>query len=284
MAPGVPTAPPTAVRDHLPAEARVHAIGGSEQADVWRADFDGGPRWIKVHRHPPHAAREAEALTVAAAVAGYTPRLVATIEPATLVLSHVAGEPWSSTAALPASAWSQLARWLVAWHAQPVAVGDPVDPGTAYATRFTRARQAVGDALGTRLAASVDACVDPTVFVGRRRGWCHRDLSLDNLRWSVDHGLGVIDFGQARADVWPTDLAKLWADPRVDATSRRALVDALPQGLSAVDEACLRQAVLLHGLVTLGWGVRHRVAARVDEGRRVLADATATRGPPPRGA
>jgi Ser/Thr protein kinase RdoA (MazF antagonist) len=264
---------PDRVRRHLPADWEVTAHHDGEQARVWRATSGTACIWIKQHRHAANAHREATALAAVADLAPGVPRMLDHPSPDTLLLSAVAGQPLAD--ALPsgprrAAAMAQLGGWLRALAACPPPPADAVDADVAYAARFRGWCAGADEALRPRDRARVLHGFDPDVFAGAPRRWCHRDLTLHNVLLDPAGNVGVIDFGQARPDVWPVDLVKLWADPTLDAEDRGQLLAGYGIPLSGDDAARLRHALVVHAVATLGWGVRHRQAARIAEGHALL--------------
>lgn len=133
--------------------------------------------------------------------------------------------------------------------------------------------------LAAPLVQAVETAFDPRCFEGAVRRWSHRDLAPHN--WIVEPTatglrLRVIDFGQARPDVWLVDVLKLWDGPWVrDPTLADAFWRGYGRRPSPLERAQLRALALLHGLATATWADRHGHAALSAHGRAVLTRALA---------
>jgi hypothetical protein len=258
------------------------------EARVWRVEGSSGEAlaYLKQHRVPDKWRRERTILVrLREPPAAPVPELLGSDADDRLLLVRACpGEPATSMSLTPhdeRSLHEQAGHLRRRLDAVPLdeREDDPLPLPDALARRLAawleRARPSLPPALLQRIAAEFD----PRPFEGARRRWCHRDLAPHN--WIVQptlHGprLHVIDFGQARPDVWLVDALKLWDD----AWARDpALADAFWRGYGrepdAIERARLRQLALLHGLATAAWGDRHAHARFSSHGRAVLARALA---------
>jgi Ser/Thr protein kinase RdoA (MazF antagonist) len=258
------------------------------EALVWRVDVDDGatagrePRaFLKLHRTADKWRRERTILERLAEPPAAPVPVVLAAEPEghALLLGARPGVLASS------QSWSQpderslheqagrLRRRLDA-----VAVDDP-DPlplPEAMQRRLRAWLERARPTVAEPLRRAVEASFDPGCFEGATRRWSHRDLAPHN--WIVEPGphLAVIDFGQARPDVWLVDVLKLWDGPWVhDPTLADAFWRGYGRRPSPIEETQLRALALVHGLATAAWGDRHGHASLSAHGRVVLTRALA---------
>ena len=163
-------------------------------------------------------------------------------------------------------------RCLAALHRQPAVDADPLPLAAALTRRHRAWSRACADALNARERELVlDLAPSTALFEGARRVPCHRDFTPDNWLWD-GHSLGLIDFEHARLDLALVDLAKLV----VGSWDRRpalelAFFEGYGRRLSAKECTQLRSVVVLHGVASLAWGLRHHDLGFVAEGHRALA-------------
>ena len=156
------------------------------------------------------------------------------------------------------AAVAAAARAVAALHGVPVADSDAVSLADAVALRAAAAaRQLPAEPLVANALQVVD---EGRPFEGALRCWCHRDLQPANWVWN-GQTVGLVDWEHSRLDAPELDLAHLvsttfWASFR--------------RHYGEVDDARIRAAVALHGLVTLAWGCRHADRSFVQRGRAVL--------------
>ncbi|MEZ4319351.1 MAG: aminotransferase class I/II-fold pyridoxal phosphate-dependent enzyme [Myxococcota bacterium] len=174
--------------------------------------------------------------------------------PRTLVLRYLPGV----TESLDPEVHSAAGLWLRHWH-RPIEDAD-LPLVDAFAARIRESAHVAAE-LG------VDLSLDPSLFAGSRV-YCHRDFRPANWVWNAEQRrFHAIDFEHARPDHPLVDLVKLatevWPEhPELE----RAFLHAY----GPVDRAVLDGLVRLHGVNTLGWGVRHDDARYRELGRRIL--------------
>ena len=106
------------------------------------------------------------------------------------------------------------------------------------------------------------------------RSLCHRDLNPENLIFTQSGEVGLLDFGQARADWWGSDWVTLWPHlSRLGVFTEALNVYLRRRGIpnrTTVSEL-LRVATLNHALSTLRWGARHGLEPVIQRGRSELS-------------
>jgi hypothetical protein len=163
-------------------------------------------------------------------------------------------------------------RCLAALHRLPIVDRDPVPLADALAQRHRAWSRSCADALDPRERRVVlDIAPSAALFDGATRVPCHRDFTPDNWLWD-GRSLGLVDFEHARLDLGLVDFAKLV----VDSWDRRpdleiAFFEGYGRRLSSRECTQLRSVVMLHGVASVAWGLRHRDAGFVEHGRRALA-------------
>lgn len=250
------------------------------EASVWRVESREGEAiaYLKQHRVADKWRREQTILErLYEPPAPAVPELLAS-EPSRLelLLRACPGAPATAIPLTPPAARSlheQAGRFRR--RLDDVAVDDdPVPLADALVRRLESWIERARPGLSAELLGRVVEALDPGVFEGTTRRWCHRDLAPHN--WIVQptaHGprLWVIDFGQARPDAWLTDVLKLWDDAWVrDPTLADAFWRGYGREPDALERARLRQLALLHGLATAAWGDRHAHAGFSHHGRAIL--------------
>ncbi len=258
------------------------------EASVWRvvdAAHEHALAYLKLHRIADKWRRERAILErLAEPPAAPVPELLAAHdEGRALLLRACPGRLASSGSPSPdeqRALHEQAGRLRRRLDAVPIdAREDPLPVPAALARRLAgwieRARPWHTAARLRRL----EAAFEPGVFEGSARRWSHRDLAPHN--WIVEPTregprLSVIDFGQARPDVWLVDALKLWDGPWA---AEPTLADAFWAGYgrhpSALEQRQLHQLALLHGLATATWGDHHGHATFSSHGRAVLDRALA---------
>lgn len=173
----------------------------------------------------------------------------------------------------------QAGRFRRRLDAIPIEAPDPLPVPVALARRHRAWCQRARPHLPPALLARVTGAFDARCFEGATRRWCHRDLAPHN--WIIQPTpegprLGVLDFGQARPDVWLVDALELWDRDWVDDP---ALADAFFAGYGRrpdpTEQRQRSQLALLRGLATATWGERHGHADLSRRGRALLARALA---------
>lgn len=254
------------------------------EAEVWQVcAHDRIVAYLKRHRVLDKWRRERTLLSQLADPPGLVPALLAA-DPAgpVLLLGVLPGRRASDGTIAPddrRALHEQAGRFRRRLDAVPVDPPDPLPVPVAMARRHRawcdRARPHLPPALLGRVARAFD----PSCFTGATRRWCHRDLAPHN--WIVGSSpagprLGILDFGQARPDVWLVDVLKLWDGDWVDDPT---LADAFFTGYGRRpdprEQGQRAQLALLHGLATATWGCRHHDLARARHGQAVLARALA---------
>ena len=264
---------------------RLRAAGHPDgEARVWRAEAeDGEPlAYLKQHRVHDKWRRERTILAqLRRPPAAPVPELLDSDEPGlALLLRTCPGVPATALSLAPVverSLHEQAGRFRQRLDAVPVEEDDPLPLPEALARRLRAWLERARPSLPLALLQRVEAAFDASSFDGATRRWCHRDLGPHN--WIVEPTVGgprlhVIDFGQARPDVWLVDVLKLWDD----AWAREpALADAFFTGYGRPPDRAeteqLRQLALLHGLATAAWGDHHGHAGFSRHGRAVLERA-----------
>lgn len=204
-----------------------------------------------------------------------TPRLVAAHDdpPLALLLTAVPGRAVGAAPSSPdqaAQVHRAAGRWLRAWHALPFLDDDPVRPLVALRARWDRWQTRAACLLPHTTRAWVgDLLV--TLEPPPDRVPCHRDFTPHNWMWHEEHGLAVVDFEHARADLAWVDVVCLIDGPWL---ARPDLEEAFWDGYGKrPDDASSGLLVALRALRALGtiaWGAAHRDGAFEAAGRRVL--------------
>lgn len=193
--------------------------GAHEQSRVWRAALDGGDVVVKCHHAPGVGHREAAALRRWGEAGLPVPRLLGADRRGWLLLEAIDGEAGTLVERGGGPARARMHRAAGAFRRVLDRLDTPPDAlslAHAWARRLQTSRDIVTDLL-TRLdrgtARGLAARLDPKVFVGQARTWCHRDFVPRNWIWrQVSGGEGqlvVLDLGQARPDALEADLVKL---------------------------------------------------------------------------
>jgi Ser/Thr protein kinase RdoA (MazF antagonist) len=104
--------------------------------------------------------------------------------------------------------------------------------------------------------------------VGLHRAPCHRDFGPHN--WLI-HGpqerLCVIDFGQARPDVWLSDLVKLVPTWLKSPQHKRAFFAGYGRALDEAQVSLLRGMLGLYAVGSIVWGAKNGELRAQTEGR-----------------
>ncbi len=112
-----------------------------------------------------------------------------------------------------------------------------------------------------------------------RRVPCHRDLHLGNVIVDLEAdpiGLTLIDYGQARMDLWLADLVKLFQVPDdVAPDVWRAFFEGYGRRMRPDELPWFRALRALHGVATWTWAWEHGDEPAQRVGRRVVEDALA---------
>lgn len=238
----------------------------STQGEVWRIDLDGIPTYVIKRSEPAAMKRERSGLRVCEHASLHAPRIFIDLQDV-IVSTWMRGHEGT----LDLHTLRAAGTWLARLHAIPCEDDDPLSPTDAVALRAERwASRARGLLPQPWLDEIVRTCRDQPL---NSRVWCHRDFVPEHWRIDPDHGLGVIDFGQARLDVAPWDLVKLaahWNDSQRDAFFEG-------YGSSSIAAPMLNALVLLHGLQTAVWGDRHQSETFSKLGRNILESRLASR-------
>ncbi|PRP94257.1 phosphotransferase enzyme family protein [Enhygromyxa salina] len=191
----------------------------------------------------------------------------------TIITTRVAGEPGPPALA---EVHRAAGRCLAALHRLPIADDDPMPLADALAQRHRAWSRACADALDPGEQQVVrDLAPSAALFDDAQRVPCHRDFTPDNWLWD-GRTLALVDFEHARHDLALVDLAKLVADSwATDPALELAFFEGYGRPLSARECTQLRSALMLHGVASLAWGLRHGDPSFVALGRRVLARAGA---------
>lgn len=258
------------------------------EARVWRVETAAAHSevlaYLKLHHVADKWRRERTILArLAESPAAAVPELLAAQEDGgALLLRACPGQLASSCTLTPeqqSSLHEQAGRLRRRLDTVPVDDDDALPVPAALQRRMHAWIERARARLPERLLGRVHAAFDPSAFEGSARRWSHRDLAPHN--WIVARRpsgpqLAVIDFGQARPDVWLVDALKLWDGPWVH---EPALAAAFWAGYgrqpSPSERHQLHQLALLHGLATATWGDRHDHAALGSHGRAVLTRALA---------
>jgi len=244
----------------LPAEAFEAVRGAHEQSQVFRVEVAArAPAYLKCHRHAPLAAREAHALrrwSTRPALAACLPRVLGH-QPSEgwLLLSEVEGAPGTKLEGAHRLAMFEAAgrfrRELDSLRLDDDE-RDPLPLTRAWIRRVDRTLERAAAHLTPAKRQSLRDRLDPSAWSTATRSWCHRDFAPHNWRWD-GLGLGVLDLGQARPDVWISDLVKLEVGPwRQDPRTRAAFMRGLGRDLSLTEQEWLAQAVVLWEVGSLG--------------------------------
>ncbi len=261
--------------------------GRAEQAEVWRLETAWGDGLVlKQHRADGGYRRELWGFEVLAPALGdRAPRRLATIEPRALLIEHLEGTTADATDLTPDER-IEVHRQAGELRARLDAVAfedrDPVPVVRAMEMRGRSGLERARPHLGAGEIARIERAMQPEVFAAGARVPCHRDFGPWNWlvrRTGTDLRVCLVDFGQARPDVWHVDLVKLWAEVwPTDPAYREAFLQGLGRGLTPEDVARLDQLALLHALGTLSWGAEHGIA-EIESRGRILLDAALTDAP-----
>ncbi|KIG17709.1 hypothetical protein DB30_02984 [Enhygromyxa salina] len=193
----------------------------------------------------------------------------------TLVMTRVAGAPvgdeGSENGEL-AELHRAAGRCLAALHQLPVADRDPMPLVQALARRHRAWSRACEQALAPPEQRVVRTLApSPALFDGAVRVPCHRDFTPNNWLWD-GRTLALVDFEHARLDLALVDLAKLVAASwHSDRSLELAFFEGYGRQLTTRERTQLRSALMLHGVASLAWGLRHQDSGFVALGRRALA-------------
>ncbi len=238
----------------------------SEQARLWLGVNGRAPVGVlKLYRPPRGADRERRAYQEwAPSLAPWTAPFYDGPEddPGAFVLGYVPGE--TATFAAPPAIFEAAGRFAAKLHHLPHRDKDVLPLSLALHRRLDAARRRDG-AIDAAIYESVARLIEAGDFGGRVP--CHRDFAPWN--WRVFEGrLGVLDFGQARADTWLMDLVKLVV--RWTPAQEEAFFSGYGRGLSEGEARALAALVGLHGLGSIQWGLRHALRRPTIEGERAL--------------
>lgn len=258
------------------------------EARTWAVRVDGEPvGWLKWHRQRDKAARERRAYDVwlrdmrdvSADFLGTCPDA-----PGWMLTRHVPGTPLDTLDLTPAesrAAYRNLGRVLARLHA--VTFDGPPDPVPVHEALVARGRawsERAGQVGGFAGLDAVRERLEAPWPQTLRRVPCHRDVQLHNVIARKEQGRLVtvlIDFGQARPDVWMGDFVKLFQLPSsVTPGAWEACMDGYGHGMDAVERRTFERMRLLHGLGTWTWAVRHGDHGVARSARRVMSDAMLT--------
>jgi len=248
---------------------------------------DGSTVHLKRHASPRAFDQEHEALArwpevlPAAAAAAMPPLLDVHPPTRSLLLGSLPGRVVAAEAGTPVL-HRAAGAWLARLHRAPIdgdeRIADPMPLDEAVRRRIEAAVEAarehdVGRArrVGSVLAARFEAAASS--LRSRSRVRCHRDFGPWNWLADQEGTWHVIDFEHARLDAAAADLAKCAAGPwRTCPEARRAFLVAYDPADPGRLEQELALFVLLHGIVTWTWGMRHGDDVRRVEGDAVLRD------------
>lgn len=266
-------------------EDKTVPLGEARVWAVWRGDTVVA--WLKRHKALAKAVREAEAYrSWLPALRGGTVALLGVCPdvPRVLLTAPAPGERadrlrLSEIEAL--DVYREIGGFLARLHALPFPEDDPVPLDDALRARAHAWCDRALDVVDDSLLDAVREAFDTPAPAGLRRVPCHRDLQLHNAFYDASAPAGsrvtVIDFGQARMDVWLSDLVKLFQHGGDDAPTRRqALLEGYGRRLGAGEGLLFDRLRALHGLATWVWSSDHGDARGVRVGRLILEDAVAT--------
>lgn len=247
------------------------AIARGTTARLWRVDTPRGPAIVKQHGHGRAFAQECAALAAVGRVDadGPWPRVIASDDDRrAIVMTWVPGRPGDAPSAAMFRAAGALRRRLddVPITDDEIALADAME--RRMSTTLGEAAKWCDDAT----IARVRAAWRPTVFVGAKRRFCHRDFAPHNWLVADDGTCVLVDFGHARADHPFVDLARalspIWGAPAL----RDELFAGYGRSPTPAELAELAQLELLDALATAAWARR-----RGDEGLAARADAAVAR-------
>jgi len=275
----------------------------SEEGEVWALfDQHGNKSWLKGHLTEEKANREVEVYRLLQSMPdrGQIPSatLIRRLGPHHLLLTDLRGTSFKELPHLDAAHREALVgalpRALCALHTLPfVPPPDPLPLRHALPRRWRSSCAEVSDFMSdlalnhdierstlTRALNELNALADE-LDQGERlsslmleRSLCHRDLNPENLIFTQVGEVGLIDFGQARADWWGSDWVTLWPHLSDVGLFSEALNGYLRR-YGTVDRAgvreLLRVATLSRALSTIRWGRRHRLEPVIQRGRAELS-------------
>ena len=255
------------------------------EARTWAVRVDDAPiGWLKWHRQPDKAAREARAYTVwLAGMRDVSAEFLGTCPAGRgwMLTRHVPGTPLDAmemTDPERRAAYRNLGRTLARLHS--VRAEGPQDPVPLHEALLSRARawsaraQEAGGFAGLDAAQASLEAPWPTSL---SRVPCHRDVQLHNvIGRRVDGRLVtvLIDFGQARPDVWMVDFVKLFQLPSALVPgAMEACLEGYGRKMDPVERRTFDRLRVLHGLGTWTWAVSHGDHGVARSARRVISDA-----------
>lgn len=263
-------------------EERTVPLGEARVWAVWRDDEIVA--WLKRHKQRDKARREVRAYTEWLPRMGWgSVRLLGTHPdaPNALLTAPAVGERVDRavfTEEEGLAVFRELGRFLAALHGLEVGEDDDAIPlAEALPRRAEAWCERAEDVVDAELIDALRRAFDEPIDADLVRVPCHRDLQLHNLLvdTSIDPlRLTVIDFGQARLDVWLSDLVKLFQFASPDrAPLRRALLEGYGRRLTAPEVDLLTRLRALHGLATCVWASEHGDVRGVKIGWTILEDA-----------
>lgn len=255
------------------------------EARTWAVRVDGAPvGWLKWHHQPEKASREARAYDswlvgmrdVSAEFLGMCPAAKGW-----MLTRHVPGTPMDAmelSRPERRAAYRNLGRVLSRLHS--VTFEGPEDPVPLHEALLARGRAWTARARQAGGFVGLDAvqdCLESPWATTLGRVPCHRDVQLHNVIARREAGKMVtvlIDFGQARPDVWMVDFVKLFQLPSaLPSGAMEACLEGYGRKMDAVERRTFDRLRVLHGLGTWTWAVSHGDHGVARSARRVMSDA-----------
>lgn len=247
---------------------------------MWVLEASGRRAFLKAYHQPRKFRQEERAYRAyLPGLQKWVPELIAVCEaPAALLLGARPGALVQSAALTPdeeASLYRQAGAFLRALHAQPLVEHDPMPLAEALRRRAQAWCERAHGLVEAELVDWVRAQAAEAAGLARAaaipRVPTHGDFTPRN--WLVSGGaLYIIDFEHAKADLWLTDVLKLWCTAwwaRPDLA--RSFFVGYGRSLTALEEALVARLAALHALSTVVWARAHADVAFESQGRTLLA-------------